>query len=93
MLEVINVETARGGVECWMDIQRGKFPQISQISGNIKIGEPLSVIIFLKDPNKEYDLSVRDCWAFDSENYKDTSTGRIQLSDQKGCSRFVNQKN
>lgn len=87
MLEVINVETARGGVECWMDIQRGQFPQVSQITGNIKIGEPLTVLIFLKDPNKEYDLSVRDCWAFDGEDYQDKKTGRIQLSDKKGCSR------
>lgn len=87
MLEVINVETSRGGVECWMDIQRGQFPQVSPITSNVKIGETLSVLIFLKDPVEEYDLIVRDCWAFDNENYNNKATGKIQLSDKRGCSR------
>lgn len=87
MLEVINVETSRGGVECWMDIQRGLFPKVTPITTNVKIGETLSVLIFLKDNNHEYDLVVRDCWAFDNEDYNNRATGKIQLSDKKGCSR------
>lgn len=28
MLEVINVPTAKGAVDCWMDIQKGQFPNV-----------------------------------------------------------------
>lgn len=87
MLEVVSVPTSRGGVECWMDIQRGEFPKVTPITTNVKIGEPISVLVFLKDPNKEYDIVVRDCWAFDNEDYNARGTGRIQLSDKNGCSR------
>lgn len=29
MLEVVNVPTAQGSVECWMDIQKGVYPSVS----------------------------------------------------------------
>lgn len=29
MLDVVTVPTAHGGVDCWMDIQRGIFPQLT----------------------------------------------------------------
>lgn len=70
MLEVVNVPTLTGAVECWMDIQRGTYPKISAIPDIIKIGETLSVLVYLKDVKNEYDLVVRDCWAYDNEvNY------------------------
>lgn len=28
MLEVVNVPTAKGAVDCWMDIQRGEYPKV-----------------------------------------------------------------
>jgi Zona pellucida-like domain len=87
MLEVVNVPTQTGGVECWMDIQVGAYPQISPIPGPIKIGETLSVLVYLKDDRNEYDLVVRDCWAYDNEDYGAKTTGRLQLSDGNGCSR------
>lgn len=67
MLEVVNVPTLTGAVECWMDIQRGTYPKISAIPDIIKIGETLSVLVYLKDVKNEYDLVVRDCWAYDNE--------------------------
>lgn len=87
MLEVVDVPTALGGVQCWMDIQRGLYPQTQPLGSVIKIGETLSVLVFLRDQKKDYDLSVRDCWAFDNENYNAPSTGKLQLSDKQGCSR------
>lgn len=87
MLEVISVPTARGGVDCWMDIQRGEFPKVTPLAETIKIGETLSVLVFLKDERHEYDLIVRDCWAFNNQDYEDRNTGKIQLSDKRGCSR------
>ena len=87
MLEVVNVPTQTGGVECWMDIQIGVYPKISQIPEVIKIGETLSVLVYLRDEQREYDLIVRDCWAYDNEDYGAKNTGRLQLSDSNGCSR------
>jgi hypothetical protein len=87
MLEVVNVPTSTGGVECWMDIQIGAYPKISPIPERIKIGETLSVLVYLKDPLNEYDIIVKDCYAYDHEDYSAKTTGRLQLSDNNGCSR------
>uniref|UniRef100_A0A182MCS5 ZP domain-containing protein n=1 Tax=Anopheles culicifacies TaxID=139723 RepID=A0A182MCS5_9DIPT len=86
-LEVVNVPTSTGGVECWMDIQRGTYPSISPIPSIIKIGEALSVLVYLRDPKGEYDVAVKDCYAFDSPDYDAATTARLQLSDKNGCSR------
>lgn len=69
------------------DIQRGLYPKISPIPDIIKIGETLSVLVYLKDPLNEYDLFVKDCWAYDQEDYSAKTTGKLQLSDSNGCSR------
>lgn len=87
MLEVVNVPTATGGVECWMDIQIGQYPKVNPIPDRIKIGETLSVLVYLKDPLKEYDIFVKDCYAYDNEDYAAKTTGKLQLSDSNGCSR------
>lgn len=87
MLEVVNVPTQTGGVECWMDIQIGNYPKITPIDGHIKIGQNISVLVYLKDPPGEYDLVVKDCYAYDNEDYGAKSTGKLQLSDGNGCSR------
>lgn len=70
-----------------MDIQIGTYPKISAIPDRIKIGETLSVLVYLKDEQNEYDLVVKDCYAYDNEDYNDKNTGRLQLSDQNGCSK------
>lgn len=86
MLDVVTVPTSNGGVDCWMDVQRGIFPKLTAIGDVIKIGEPLTVLVYLRDSMKEYDLSVRNCWAYDSEDFDDKNTGKVQLSDASGCS-------
>lgn len=89
MLDVVTVPTANGGVDCWMDIKRGIFPQLTSIGDVIKIGEPLTVLVYLRDQQKQYDLSVRNCWAYDSEDFDDKQTAKVQLSDASGCSMYV----
>lgn len=86
MLEVLTVPTKSGGVDCWMDIQRGVYPKITTIGDVIKIGEELSVLVYLRDPRSEYDLTVRNCWAYDDDDFDSKSTGRLRLSDANGCS-------
>lgn len=89
MLDVVTVPTSNGGVDCWMDIQRGSYPKLTPVGDVIKIGEELSVLVYLRDQKNEYDLSVRNCWAYDSEDFDDKKTGKIQLSDASGCSMYV----
>lgn len=89
MLDVVSVPTSNGGVDCWMDIQRGVYPKLTPIGQVIKIGEELSVLVYLRDPKKEYDLSVRNCWAYDGADFDDKKTGKVQLSDASGCTMYV----
>lgn len=85
MLDVITIPTENGSVNCWMDIKRGVFPQLSPIGNAIKIGEDLTVMVFLQDKQMEYDLSVRNCWAYDRSDFDGDKTGKVQLSDASGC--------
>lgn len=87
MLDVVTVPTHNGGVECWMDIQRGLYPKISPIESEvIRIGEELSVLVYFRDQREEYDLAVRNCFAYDNEDFDAKNVGKIQLSDSTGCS-------
>jgi hypothetical protein len=49
----------------------------------------LTILVYLKDPENQYDINVRDCWAYDSENYNAPDTTSLQLTDEEGCPRFV----
>lgn len=89
MLDVVTVPTNNGGVDCWMDIQRGVYPKLTSIGNVIKIGEELTVLVYLRDPKSEYDLTVRNCWAYDNEDFDDNTTGKVQLSDTQGCTMYV----
>ncbi|KAG8224841.1 hypothetical protein J437_LFUL002288 [Ladona fulva] len=79
MLEVVNVPVSTGNVNCWMDIRRGEYPNV------IKIGETLTILVYLKDEENLYDLRVRDCWAYDGEDYESPETNKLQLTDTEGC--------
>ncbi|CAB3376481.1 Hypothetical predicted protein [Cloeon dipterum] len=86
MLEVVSVPTAGGkSVDCWMDIRKGQYPNTAELEDNIKIGETLTVLVYLKDEANQYDLRVRDCWAYDSDKYDALETSSLQLSDSEGC--------
>lgn len=63
------------------------FQQISPIDGIIKIGESLTVLIYLKDNERKYDILVRDCYAFSDEDYDNPETTKLRLTDSNGCPR------
>lgn len=88
MLDVVTVPTSNGGVDCWMDIQRGTYPKLTPVGEVIKIGEELTVLVYLRDEKSEYDLSVRNCWAYNDDDFDDKNTGKVQLSDASGCSMY-----
>lgn len=61
------------------------FLQTSPVDKIIKIGESLSLIVYVKSTDEAYDVRVRECWAYDNDNYESATTTSIQLTDSSGC--------
>lgn len=59
--------------------------QTAPINEIIKIGETLTILVYIKDNENQYDIRVRDCWAYDGENYESKDTHKLQLTDKEGC--------
>ncbi|XP_064081997.1 mucin-2-like isoform X1 [Macrobrachium nipponense] len=85
MLPAKNVQYSGDDVMCWMDIQLGKGPFSNTVDGIVKIGDELTIVIYSKDASSEFDMLVKNCMAYDSEDLEDERTARIQLSDSRGC--------
>jgi len=66
-------------VGCWMQIQVGKGPWASEVSGLVKIGQTMTMVLAIKDDDQKFDMMVRNCMAHDGKR------APIQLVDQKGC--------
>ncbi|KAJ8931013.1 hypothetical protein NQ314_016134 [Rhamnusium bicolor] len=94
MLDVVRTDFAGDNVGCWMQIQVGKGPWASEVSGLVKIGQTMTMVLAIKDDDSKFDMLVRNCMAHDGKR------APIQLVDQKGCvtrpklmSRFTKIKN
>lgn len=94
MLDVVRADFAGDNVGCWMQIQVGKGPWASEVSGLVKIGQTMTMVLAIKDDDAKFDMLVRNCVAHDGKR------APIQLVDQRGCvtrpklmSRFTKIKN
>lgn len=94
MLDIVRADFAGDNVGCWMQIQVGKGPWASEVSGLVKIGQTMTMVLAIKDDDSKFDMLVRNCMAHDGKR------APIQLVDQKGCvtrpklmSRFTKIKN
>jgi hypothetical protein len=94
MLDVVRADFAGDNVGCWMQIQVGKGPWASEVSGLVKIGQTMTMVLAIKDDDSKFDMLVRNCMAHDGKR------APIQLVDQRGCvtrpkimSKFVKIKN
>ncbi|XP_061704932.1 uncharacterized protein LOC133516167 [Cydia pomonella] len=94
MLDVVRADFAGDNVGCWMQIQVGKGPWASEVSGLVKIGQTMTMVLAIKDDDAKFDMLVRDCVAHDGQR------APIQLVDRRGCvtrpklmSRFTKIKN
>lgn len=94
MLDVVQADFAGDNVGCWMQIQVGKGPWASEVSGLVKIGQTMTMVLAIKDDDSKFDMLVRNCMAHDGKR------APIQLVDQRGCvtrsklmSRFTKIKN
>lgn len=72
-------------VDCWMDIQRGHGPFAPSVGGVVPIGEKLTVTIYVRDSDGSFDVHVKDCYAYDTPDYRNPNAHAIKLTDENGC--------
>ena len=85
MLDFEEVRFEGDKVECFMDLLAGRYPDAGEITEAVSIGQPLSLVIYTRDDNEMYDINVKECFAYSSENYESSETAKLQLTDQQGC--------
>ncbi len=85
MLNVEEVRFSGDNVECWMDIKRGNTPFGNTVDGILEIGEDLTVVVYAADGGSNFDILVKNCYAYDSTDYTNPETTKLPLIDAKGC--------
>ena len=60
-------------------LQVGKGPWASEVSGIVKIGQTMTMVLAIKDDENKFDMLVRNCVAHDGLR------APIQLVEQYGC--------
>lgn len=69
-----------------MDITRGVYPNAIPIEGPVKVGENLTMAIYIRDRKEMTDLRVKDCYAYDSrEDAVNGGKAKIMLTTDQGC--------
>lgn len=79
MLHAVTANFLGDNLQCWMQIQVGKGPWASEVSGIVKIGQTMTMVLAIKDDENKFDMLVRNCVAHDGKR------APIQLVDQAGC--------
>ncbi|KAG1657268.1 hypothetical protein GQR58_023459 [Nymphon striatum] len=65
--------------ECFMEIRRGFSLTGNTISGPVTVGDPLTLIIYMRSNSDGFDISVNNCYAHNGANK------RLNLIDRQGC--------
>ncbi|XP_075217872.1 cuticlin-5 [Lycorma delicatula] len=65
--------------ECYMEIRYGYGTAGNRVGGPVRVGDPLTLIIYMRSKYDGFDIVVNDCYAHNGANK------RIQLIDQYGC--------
>ncbi|KAL3286514.1 hypothetical protein HHI36_001019 [Cryptolaemus montrouzieri] len=78
-IKKFEVPLGNSTVLSWMTVQRGIFPNTTNIEEPLPIGEPVTIFIYLKDDSNLYDIKVSDCWAYDNDVI-DHSRNKIRLT-------------
>jgi len=79
MLNAVTANFLGDNLQCWMQIQVGKGPWASEVSGIVKIGQTMTMVLAIKDDENKFDMMVRNCVAHDGKR------APIQLVDENGC--------
>nr|CAH7753532.1 unnamed protein product [Callosobruchus chinensis] len=65
--------------ECYMEIRYGYGTTGNRVSGPVRVGDPLTLIIYMRSKYDGFDIVVNDCYAHNG------ATKKIQLIDEYGC--------
>ncbi|XP_022826878.1 uncharacterized protein LOC111356659 [Spodoptera litura] len=65
--------------ECYMEIRSGYGANGARVSGPVRVGDPLTLLIYMRSAYDGFDIVVNDCFAHNG------ATKRIQLIDEYGC--------
>ncbi|CRK96102.1 CLUMA_CG009538, isoform A [Clunio marinus] len=65
--------------ECYMEIRNGYGTAGTRVAGPVRVGDPLTLIIYMRSKYDGFDIVVNDCYAHNG------ATKRIQLIDEFGC--------
>ncbi|XP_035789594.1 uncharacterized protein LOC118465446 isoform X2 [Anopheles albimanus] len=65
--------------ECYMEIRNGYGTNGVRVTGPVRVGDPLTLIIYMRSKYDGFDIVVNDCFAHNGANK------RIQLIDEYGC--------
>ncbi|CAB4063627.1 unnamed protein product [Lepeophtheirus salmonis] len=60
MFDVVRADFAGDNVGCWMQIQVGKGPWASEVSGLVKIGQTMTMVLAIKDDEQKFDMMLVD---------------------------------
>ncbi|XP_060529165.1 uncharacterized protein LOC132703739 [Cylas formicarius] len=65
--------------ECYMEIRYGYGTSGNRVTGPVRVGDPLTLIIYMRSKYDGFDIVVNDCYAHNG------ATKKIQLIDEYGC--------
>ncbi|XP_018325042.1 uncharacterized protein LOC108736926 [Agrilus planipennis] len=65
--------------ECYMEIRYGYGVSGNRVTGPVRVGDPLTLIIYMRSKYDGFDIVVNDCYAHNG------ATKKIQLIDEYGC--------
>ena len=58
MLNSVTANFLGDNLQCWMQIQSGKGPWASEVSGIVKIGQTMTMVLGIKDEENKFDMVV-----------------------------------
>ncbi|CAG7732820.1 unnamed protein product, partial [Allacma fusca] len=65
--------------ECYMEVRYGFGAAGTRVGGPVRVGDPLTLMIYMRSQYDGFDIVVNDCYAHNG------ATKRIQLIDHYGC--------
>ncbi|OXA43756.1 uncharacterized protein LOC110858426 [Folsomia candida] len=65
--------------ECYMEIRYGFGTSGTRVGGPVRVGDPLTLMIYMRSQYDGFDIVVNDCYAHNG------ATKKIQLIDHYGC--------
>ncbi|KAJ8963348.1 hypothetical protein NQ318_018820, partial [Aromia moschata] len=92
-IKYFQIPTSDDPILTWMEVRKGKFPNVTNdTSGmkNVTVGEPVTLLVFFKDPTGLYNIRIPDCWAFERTNIL-LSKYKLHLNGEKKRKKILSE--